>query len=137
MERANCAPAPRLSNEMARKPSKSVQAGFLEVELTAGPLLKPGAALAACKTLARGGVKTEFSRGFEAFAFAPAQSPVGGERRAQSTWPLCRPADQKNARAPALRLRNFIFKTKPSERQCAASLESAHARLREGSTTTP
>ena len=40
MERANCAPAPSSSNEMARKPSESVQAGFLEVEWTGGPLLK-------------------------------------------------------------------------------------------------
>ena len=85
MERANCAPAPRLSNEMARKPSKSVQAGFLEVELTAGPLLKPGAALAACKTLAKGGVKTEFQPRLRPCAFAPAQSPVRGDGRAQST----------------------------------------------------
>ena len=51
MERAKCAPAPRLSNETARKPSEGAQVGFLEVEWTGGSLLKPGDALAACKTL--------------------------------------------------------------------------------------
>ena len=52
MERANCAPAPSSSNEMARKPSESVQAGFLEVELTGGSLLSRAPELAACRTLA-------------------------------------------------------------------------------------
>ena len=52
MERANCAPAPRLSNEMARKPSQSVQAGFLEVEWTGGPLLINRRWASGVKTLA-------------------------------------------------------------------------------------
>ena len=97
MERAKCAPAPRVSNEMARKPSESVQAGFLEVEWTGELLLSRF-----CEIVRDLLIKSALA--FAAAVRSAPQSPV-----------LC---DRPRA----------VY---------AASLESAGARLREGSTTIP